>query len=80
MGEYERLNRMIDNHKKEIKKIDEALANFKGSEDGRFSLLETKYELQVAIGEIEGALLEMAEIDGLDDPYEAFDYGGDERW
>lgn len=62
MGEYARLNKML-NHYKEAKYL---------------ALLEEDYEYaadcDISIGEIKGALLEMAEIDGLDDPYEAFDY------
>ena len=32
------------------------------------------YEKEVEIGELEGALFECAEMDGLEDQYEAFDY------
>ena len=35
-------------------------------------LYEEMADLYQSIGEIKGALLEMADIDGLDDPYEAF--------
>ena len=63
MGEYARLNRMLDDHEAELK-----LAYERGDDVERIA------DLQQSIGEIRGALLEMAEIDGLDDPYEAFDY------
>lgn len=62
MGEYERLNRMIDS---ETERMELALSNRD---------FETAYEIECGIGEIKGALLEMADIDGLDDQYEAFDY------
>ena len=31
-------------------------------------------DLYQSIGEIKGSLLEMADVDGFDDPYEAFDF------
>ena len=62
MGEYARLNRMIES---ETERMERAKA------EGDY---ETAAEIECGIGEIRGALLEMAEIDGLDDPYEAFDY------
>lgn len=62
MGEYARLNRMIAS---ETARKAEAMAA------GDY---EAAYEIENGIGEIRGALLEMAEMDGLDDPCEAFDY------
>lgn len=62
MGEYERLNRMIET---ETERMEYAKAN------GNY---EEAYEIECAIGEIRGALLEMAEIDGLEDQSEAFNY------
>ena len=67
MGEYARLNKMLRD------------------EQERYHILEVKpdktdeefeymIDLYQSIGEIKGALLEMADIDGLDDRYEAFDY------
>lgn len=63
MGEYARLNRMLESH-------EQSLAQAKAENAD----IETMAELEQSIGEIKGALFEMAEIDGLDDPYEAFDY------
>lgn len=63
MGEYARLNRMLDEHEQALRN-----AKLNKADD------ETIIDLEIAIGEIKGALLEMAEVDGLDDPYEAFDY------
>lgn len=63
MGEYARLNRMLEQH-------EQSLAQAK-SENAEPEIIA---DLEIAIGEIKGALLEMAEVDGLDDPYEAFDY------
>ena len=67
MGEYERLNRMLEREKERY----EALKEKPNKTDDD---LEEMIDLYQGIGEIEGALLEMADIDGLDDPYEAFDY------
>ena len=63
MGEYARLNKMLEEYKKSLKLAE--------AEDAD---VEEIADLQQSIGEIKGALLEMAEVDGLDDPYEAFDY------
>ena len=63
MGEYVRLNRMLENYEESLRLAKEQNAD-----------VETIADLQQSIGEIRGALLEMADIDGLDDPYEAFDY------
>lgn len=63
MGEYALLNKMLENHEESLRLAKEQNAD-----------VETIADLQQSIGEIRGALLEMAEIDGLDDPYEAFDY------
>lgn len=67
MGEYERLNRMLEREKERYEAL-KAKPN-KTDDD-----LEEMIDLYQGIGEIEGALLEMADVDGLDDPYEAFDY------
>lgn len=64
MGEYERLNRMLDREQERLKMLE-------ASADADVEDIADCYQ---SIGEIKGALLEMAEIDGLDDPYEAFDY------
>lgn len=63
MGEYARLNKMLREKKKMYQHLKEINAD-----------PEEIADCYVAIGEIEGALLEMADIDGLDDPGEAFDY------
>lgn len=62
MGEYERLNKMI---------VSETARMKAAKERGDY---ESAYEIECGIGEIKGALLEMAEMDGLDDPCEAFNY------
>lgn len=62
MGEYSRLNKMLAEHQKQLE-----LAKANNAD------IETIVDLEISIGEIKGALLEMADIDGLDDPYEAFD-------
>ena len=67
MGEYARLNRMLESEQERYRKL-EAKPN-KTDED-----FETMADLYQSIGEIKGALLEMADVDGLDDLYEAFDY------
>ena len=67
MGEYARLNKKLRDEQ-EIYQILEAKPNKTDEE------LEYMIDLYQSIGEIKGALLEMADIDGLDDPYEAFDY------
>lgn len=67
MGEYARLNRML-----EMK--EETLANLRKAENLTEEEFELMADIEQSIGEIKGTLLEMAEIDGLDDPYEAFDY------
>jgi len=63
MGEYARLNRMLEGYEEALKLAKEQNAD-----------VEDIAELEQSIGEIRGALFEMAEVDGLDDPYEAFDY------
>ena len=63
MGEYKRLNNMLREEKEHLKMLEESGAD-----------VEDIANCMQAIGEIKGALLEMAEIDGLDDPGEAFDY------
>lgn len=72
MGEYERLNKQIKSEQAAIDIIDWEL-QWQTDPERREALLEEKYERQIGIGEIKGALLEMAEMDGLDDLYEAFD-------
>lgn len=72
MGEYARLNQMIRDHKTRIEELEMELYQAEGEQ--RENILEEIYELQIGIGEIEGALMEMAEIDGLEDRCEAFDY------
>lgn len=67
MGEYARLNRMLEQEEARYK----ALKEKPDKTDDDFEEMADLYQ---SIGEIEGALLEMADIDGLDDPYEAFDY------
>lgn len=63
MGEYERLNRMLEGYEESLELAKEQDAS-----------PEDIADLEQSIGEIKGALLEMAYLDGLDDPYEAFDY------
>lgn len=63
MGEYARLNRMLREKQERLEEMKKSGAD-----------AEDIADCQNGIGEIEGALLEMAEIDGLDDPGEAFDY------
>lgn len=63
MGEYERLNRMLDGYEEALELAKEQNA-----------CAEDIAELEQSIGEIKGALLEIAYIDCLDDPYMAFDY------
>ena len=61
MGEYARLNRMMKD-REEAKSRCLAAGDF-----------ERAAEIDNEIGEIKGALMEMTEMDGLDDPYEAFE-------
>ena len=63
MGEYARLNRMLDSYYEALELAKEQDAS-----------PEDIADIEISIGEIKGALLEMADVDGLDDPYEAFDY------
>lgn len=67
MGEYARLNRMLEQEQERYR----ILENTTDKTEEEFELMADLYQ---SIGEIKGALLEMADIDGLDDPYEAFDY------
>ena len=67
MGEYARLNKML---REEQQKYN-TLENKPNKTDGEVEMMADLYQ---SIGEIKGALLEMAEVDGLEDPYEAFDY------
>jgi hypothetical protein len=72
MGEYARLNKMIADHEEQRAELNEVLMLTEDEEE-RLGILETIADLEIGIGEIRGALFENAEIDGLDDPYEAFD-------
>ena len=67
MGEYARLN-------KQLRMTEETLDSLRKAENKTEEEFELMADLEQSIGEIRGALLEMADIDGLDDPYEAFDY------
>lgn len=67
MGEYARLNEMLRREQEKYKILKE-------KPDKTEAEIEELIDLYQGIGEIEGALLEMAQIDGLDDPGEAFDY------
>lgn len=73
MGEYARLNKMIKEHEDEISELREQLYTDCSNDYEREYIYERIAELEIGIGEIRGALLENAEIDGLDDPNEAFD-------
>ena len=66
MGEYARLNKMLREEQEKYRML-EKKANKTDDE------LEILIDLYQSIGEIKGELLEMADLDGLDDPYEAFD-------
>jgi len=70
MGEYARLNKRLREEQQRLKGLKEEVAI---CSDDEF-LYEEIMDAEISIGEIRGALLEMAEMDGLDDPYEAFDY------
>ena len=67
MGEYSRLNRMLEQEQKRY----QMLKSIPNKTDADYDLMT---DISQNIGEIKGALLEMADVDGLDDPYEAFDY------
>lgn len=67
MSEYIRLNEML---RREQEKYD----LLKAKSDKTDEDMERMIDIYQGIGEIKGALLEMADVDGLDDPYEAFDY------
>lgn len=67
MGEYNRLN-------KELCKKQQAYNALEIKPNKTDEEVEALADLYQSIGELKGALLEMAEVDGLDDPYEAFDY------
>ena len=67
MGEYARLNERLRMYKETYEKL--KMAQNKTEEE-----MEMMIDLEQGIGEIEGALLEMAEVDGLDDPFDAFNY------
>lgn len=63
MGEYARLNMMLEGYEEALELAKEQNAD-----------AEDIMDIEQSIGEIKGALLEMAYVDGLDDPYEAFGY------
>lgn len=67
MGEYSRLNKRLREQQQRYMKL-EKKPN-RSEED-----IEEMADLYQSIGEIKGALLEMAEVDGLEDVYMAFDY------
>ena len=67
MGQYAKLNKMLREEQEKL----EILKNKPNKTDDDFEMIA---DLSQGIGEIKGSLLEMAELDGLDDPYEAFDY------
>lgn len=66
MGEYARLNSMLQDLEASYDKLSK-------KKDKSDEELEILYDLSISIGEVKGALLENASIDGLEDPYEAFD-------
>ena len=63
MGEYHRLNRMLEQHEQALKMAEQEKVS-----------IEIILGLQQSIGEIKGALIEMAEVDGFDDLNDAFNY------
>jgi len=63
MGEYARLNNLLRQLEAEKKYLED-----NGGDPERIA------DYYQAIGEVKGDLLEMAEMDGFEDPYEAFDY------
>lgn len=67
MGEYARLNKMLREKQQRYAKLENKSNR---TEDD----IEEMAELYQSIGEIKGSLLEMAEVDGLEDVYMAFDY------
>ena len=67
MGEYARLNKMLRGEQQKYAEL-ESKPN-KTDED-----IEYMADLYQSIGEIKGAFLEMAEVDGLEDKLKAFDY------
>lgn len=73
MGEYARINQQIRDDQARIAELRSKLEQTT-DEAERENILETIWDYEVGIGECKGALLEMADVDGLDDPYEAFDF------
>ena len=68
MGEYKRLN-------EELRKKQQAYNVLEEKKNKTDEEVEALADLYQSIGELKGALLEMAEVDGFDDDtYEAFDY------
>ena len=63
MGEYARINRMLEKEQKRLEVLKE-----KGDD------VEAIIDCENGIGEIRGALIEMAQCDGLDDIGQAFDF------
>ena len=76
MREYSRLNKMLRDEQQRLKELKEELSICPDDE----CLYEEIADTEIGIGEIKGALLEMADIDGLDDKYEAFDYYEEEQY
>ena len=64
MGEYARINNMLRQEEKRLKDL----------KAKKVVDIDSIMNCEIAIGEIKGALYEMAAIDGLEDPGEAFDY------
>ena len=67
MGEYARLNRMLESEQEKYRILEQK----PNKSDEEYELMVDLYQ---SIGEIRGALFEMAEIDGFEDPYMAFDF------
>lgn len=67
MGQYIILNKMLRDEQEKYRILEEK----PNKEDWEIEMMADLYQ---SIGEIKGALLEMADVDGLDDPYMAFDY------
>ena len=70
MGEYTRLNKLLKDEQQKLKALKEELAICPDDE----YLYEEIADTEIAIGEIKGALIEMAQLDGFEDINEAFDY------
>ena len=66
MGEYARLNR-------KLREEEDKLSVLKAIPNKTDEVILAMADIEQGIGEIRGALFEMAEVDGLNDHYEAFD-------